>query len=86
MGLARELTMGSRRGRNNRIAAHPDFAALRRFTQAENPDLGNFRAILDRVGASPNRLRFKEGVIYIEACKRYRELAGEQYGPALGTY
>jgi hypothetical protein len=44
------------------------------------------RTILDRVGASPARLRFKEGAIYIEACNRYRALTGEDYGPRLGTY
>lgn len=85
VGLARELTTGSCR-RSNRIAAHPDYAALRRLTQSANPDPEMFRVILDRVGASPGRMRFKEGAIYIEACKRYRELTGEEYGPVLGTY
>jgi hypothetical protein len=86
MGLARELSMGPRRTRTNRIAADPDFAALRRLTQAAKPDTTQMRTILDRVGANPARMRFKEGAIYIEACKRYRELTGEQYGPVLGTY
>ncbi|MHB9861961.1 hypothetical protein [Streptomyces sp. YIM S03343] len=86
MGLARELTMGTRRPRGNAIAAHPDYAALRRLTRARNPDLDTFRTILDRVGASPARMRFKEGAIYVEACQRYRALTGEDYGPRLGTY
>jgi hypothetical protein len=86
MGLARELTMGTRRPRQNGIAANPDYAALRRLTRAQAPDLETFRTILDRVGSSPARMRFKEGAIYIEACQRYRALTGEEYGPALGTY
>ena len=83
MGRARDLTMGTRR--SSTIAANPDYTALRRMTRAENPDVARMRAILDRVGASPARMRFKEGAIYIEACKRYRELTGEDYGPRLGT-
>lgn len=86
MGRARELTMGTRRPRANAIAANPDYAALRRLTRAASPDTDLMRTILDRVGSNPARMRFKEGAIYIEACKRYRELTGEQYGPVLGTY
>jgi hypothetical protein len=86
MGRARELTMGPRRPRRNGIAANPDYAALRRMTRAQAPDTDLMRTILDRVGSSPTRMRFKEGVIYLEACKRYRELTGEDYGPRLGTY
>jgi hypothetical protein len=87
MGRARELTMGTRRPRrNNGIAANPDYAALTRMTKAAAPDLDTFRTVLDRVGASPARMRFKEGVIYLEACARYRELTGEDYGPRLGAY
>lgn len=83
MGRARELTTGSRR--RSTIAANPDYTALRRMTQAENPDPTQMRTVLDRVGASPTRMRFKEGAIYIEACKRYREITGEDYGPRLGV-
>ena len=83
MGRARELTMGTRR--TTTIAANPDYAALRRMTQAENPDVREMRVVLDRVGSNPARMRFKEGAIYIEACKRYREITGEDYGPKLGT-
>lgn len=86
MGLARDLTMGPRRPRSNAIAANPDYAALRRLTRAASPDLEVMRTILDRVGSNPARMRFKEGAIYIEACKRYRELSGEDYGPRLGIY
>jgi hypothetical protein len=86
MGLARELTMGTRRPRGGGIAANPDYAALRRLTRAANPDVETMRTILDRVGASPARMRFKEGAIYIEACQRYRALTGQDYGPVLGTY
>ncbi|NUR01355.1 MAG: hypothetical protein HOY79_33965 [Streptomyces sp.] len=86
MGLARELTMGKGRPRRNGIAANPDYAALRHLTRADNPDTDLMRTILDRVGANPARMRFKEGAIYIEACQRYRGLTGEDYGPRLGTY
>jgi hypothetical protein len=86
MGRARELTMGTRRPRRNGIAANPDYAALQRMTKAQAPDVETFRTVLDRVGTNPARMRFKEGVIYIEACKRFRELTGEDYGPRLGTY
>lgn len=82
MGRARDLTMGARR--RSTIAAHPDFTLLRRMAQAQNPDMERMREVLDRVGARPERMRFKEGAIYIEACKRYRELTGEDYGPRLG--
>lgn len=84
MGRARELTMGTRR--RSTIAANPDYAALRRLTQAPEPDVTLMRTILDRVGSNPARMRFKEGVIYAEACRRYRELTGEDYGPVIGTY
>lgn len=83
MGRARELTMGTRR--KNTIAADPDFAALRRMTRAEHPDVERMRETLDRVGARTARMRFKEGAIYVEACQRYREITGEDYGPKLGT-
>jgi hypothetical protein len=86
MGLARELSMGPRRPRTNRIAADPDYAALRRLTRAAQPDVAQLRTILERVGAKPERMRFKEGAIYIEACQRYQQLTGEAYGPILGTY
>jgi hypothetical protein len=84
MGRARDLTMGTRR--RSTIAANPDYAALRRMTRAEAPDTDLMRTVLERVGSNPARMRFKEGAIYIEACKRYQELTGEQYGPVLGTY
>jgi hypothetical protein len=75
--------MGTKR--RSTIATHPDFTALRRMTRAASPDPVSMRAILDRVGARPERMRFKEGAIYIEACQRYREISGEDYGPRLGV-
>ncbi|MET7713675.1 hypothetical protein [Streptomyces sp. NPDC005407] len=86
MGRARELSMGPRRPRRNGIAANPDYAALRRLTRAASPDTDLMRTILDRVGSNPARMRFQEGAIYIEACSRYSELTGTQYGPVQGTY
>jgi len=86
MGLARDLTMGPKRPRNRHSGTSGDYAILRRLTQAENPDLGTFRAVLQRVGSSPERLRFAEGVVYTAACERYRALTGEDFGPRLGIY
>lgn len=85
MGRARELSMGTRTSRR-RTPANPDFAALRRLTQAPSPDLEVMRTVLDRVGASSARMRFAEGAVYVAACRRYSELTSSQYGPAQGTY
>lgn len=85
MGRARELSMGPKRPRTG-STTDPDFATLKRLTQAQRPDLDTFRAVLDRVGARAERPLFGQGVIYIEACQRYTALTGEQYGPVLGTY
>ena len=84
MGLARDLTMGNRK-RTPRPGQSPDYAALKRLTTAATPDLGTFRALLDRVGAG-GRMRYAEGLVYTAACQRYRELTGEDYGPRVGTY
>ena len=83
MGLARELSMGPRKPRS-RVGNEGDFAALRRMTKAENPNLDTFRAILDRVGAQKTRFRFAEGAAYISACTRYSQLTGEPYGVQQG--
>lgn len=83
MGLARELSMGPRRPRS-RVGFTGDFAVLRRLTAASTPDVGDLRATILRVGATPTRFRFAEGVAYNAACKRYRELTGEKIGPETG--
>lgn len=85
MGLARDLTMGTRK-RSKHGANTGDYAALRRLTRAANPDLATFRAVLERVGGQRERMRFAEGAVYAEACERYRELSGEDYGPRIGIY
>lgn len=85
MGLARDLTMGTRK-RSTHGANTGDYAALRRLTKAAHPDPATFRTILERVGGSRERMRFAEGAVYAEACQRYRELTGEDYGPRIGTY
>jgi hypothetical protein len=77
--------MGSRR-RSTAGANSGDYAALRRLTAAQAPDLTVFRAVLERVGGTRARMRFAEGVVYAQACQRYRELSGEDYGPRIGTY
>jgi hypothetical protein len=86
MGLARDLTMGQKRPRAPRAGSTPEYTALKRFTAMPEPDLTVFRAALERVGGQRTRMRFAEGVIYAEACARYRELSGEDYGPVIGTY
>ncbi|MCX5066643.1 hypothetical protein OOJ91_12215 [Micromonospora lupini] len=85
MGLARELTMGTRRTRA-RVGFTGDFTTLRRLTAATAPDVAEFRATIERVAATPTRLRFAEGAAYNAACKRFRELTGEKIGPETGTY
>jgi len=85
MGLARELTMGTRRPRTH-SSTSGDYATLRALTAAAAPDLERFRAVIERVGASPERMRAGEGRVYIEACSRYRQLTGELIGPEAGTY
>lgn len=77
MGTRRRSTHGGNNG---------DYAALRHLTQAIAPDLATFRAVLDRAGATTARMRYAEGVVYTQACQRYRELAGEDYGPRIGTF
>lgn len=86
MGLARDLTMGTRTRRRSAIATSPDYTALKRMLDAEHPNVDTLRAVLDRIGAQPERPRFKEGALYIAGCERLRELTGQPYGPVLGTY
>lgn len=78
--------MGQPRRRAPRPGTTPDYAALKRLTACADPDLTAFRAILERVGAQRERMRYAEGVIYAKACERYSELSGEQFGPRIGTY
>lgn len=86
MGLARDLSMGPARPRGAGIARTGDWARLRRLTATAAPDVREFRAVLDRVAALPGRRRYAEGVVYLNACARYRALTGEDYGPRWGTY
>jgi len=77
--------MGTRRPNPHR-GNTGDYAELRRLTRAASPDLTVFRAVLERVGGTRERMRFAEGVVYAEACQSYRELSGEDFGPRIGTY
>jgi len=85
MGLARDLTMGPKR-RRQRPDSTGDFALIRRLTAEAEPDLDQFRAALDRVGAQRSRFRFAEGDIYTAGCTKYSELTGRPYGIQQGTY
>lgn len=85
MGLARDLSMGPRR-RRPAIATTGDYAIVRRALAAPEPDAAALRAALDRIAASPHRLRPAEGRVYLDGCARYREITGEEYGPRRGTY
>lgn len=85
MGLARELSMGPRKPRS-RTGMTGDYATLRQLTKQSDPDLDEFRAVLDRVSANPHRFRFAEGAAYIAACTRYSQLTGQPYGIQQGTY
>jgi hypothetical protein len=85
MGLARELSMGKRRP-NAHTGRTGDYALLRRLTTAQDPDLAIFRTVLERVGGQRDRMRFAEGVVYAEACERYRALSGQEFGPTIGRY
>lgn len=84
MGLARELTMGPRRPRKPKPGTTGDYAIIRRLTAAETPDLAEFRAALDRIGAQTHRFRPEEGRVYHAGCERYSALTGAQYGPERG--
>lgn len=86
MGLARELTMGTRRKTRTRVGFTGDFAILRKLTAEADPDIEVFRAAIGRVAASGTRFRFAEGAAYNAACTRFRELTGEKIGPETGTY
>lgn len=85
MGRARELSMGPRKPRS-RVGNEGDFARLRRLTAAENPDVEQFKEVLDRVSAQTTRFRQAEGMVFNRACARYTELTGEQYGSPTGMY
>jgi hypothetical protein len=58
-----------------------DYTLLRKLTRDPDPDLTQFREALDRVAASPHRLRYAEGAVYSAACTRYSTLTGTSYGP-----
>lgn len=89
MGLARELTMGPRKPRT-KVGFTGDFARLRRLitnvTEGDDAMIADLRDTILRVAATPRRLRYAEGAVYNDACKRYRELTGEKIGPETGTY
>jgi hypothetical protein len=85
MGRARDLTMGSRT-RKPRIASTGDYAVVRRILASSTPDTAKLRAALDRIAASPHRLRFDEAVVRLKGCELLRHLTGEDYGPKWGTY
>lgn len=76
MGLARELSMGRSRRSATITAGSVDIAALRRYLLANSPDLENFAATLQRARMHAKTLRPDEGVIYLEASRRYAQLAG----------
>jgi hypothetical protein len=86
MGLARDLTMGSKRPRRSTIASGPAWTRLRALTSAPNPDPEVLADAIRAVAAQPGRMRFAEGAQYNDACARYRDLTGEDIGPATGTY
>lgn len=77
--------MGTRK-RSSHGANTGDYAALRRLTAAQAPDLTMFRTVLERVGGQRERMRFAEGAVYAQACERYRALSGEEFGPRIGIY
>lgn len=86
MGLARDLTMGPPRPRKARIGTTGPYAVVRRLVTAAKPDPAKLKAALDAIAASPNRLRYAEGEVYLAGCERYRALTGDDYGPRRGTY
>lgn len=77
--------MGPKRPRT-RVGYTGDYAILRRLTSAANPDIDELRAAIERVAASPHRLRAAEGRVYVAACTRYHRLTGEKIGPEAITY
>jgi|SRR5215472_28983 len=87
MGRARELSMGQRK-RSARGANTGAYAKLRALTAAPagDVDVAAFRAALETVGAQRERMTFAEGAVYAEACARFTEITGEEYGPRIGTY
>jgi hypothetical protein len=85
MGLARDLSMGPRR-RRPRIATTGDYAIVRRALADPEPDPAALRDALERIAASPHRLRPAEGRVYLDGCARYRDVTGEDYGPRRGEY
>lgn len=86
MGLARDLSMGPKRKRKPAPGTTGDYARLARLTKDENPDLEEFRAVLDRVAAQGRRFHWREGHVYNDACARYIELTGEPYGSPTQKY
>lgn len=86
MGLARELSMGPPRKRRPAPGTTGDFATLRRLTAAPDPDLAQFKEVLDRVAAQASRFRWQEGYVYNDACRRYSELTGKPYGSPTQEY
>jgi hypothetical protein len=85
MGLARDLTMGPGR-RSTPVRA--EFTRLKRMLQRWDADIdtAELRAAILHVGGLPERMRRGEGMIYNDACARYRRLTGEQIGPETATY
>jgi hypothetical protein len=86
MGLARDLTMGSKRPRRSTIASGPAWTRLRALTAAPSPDPEALAEAIHVVAAQPGRMRFAEGAQYNDACRKYRNLTGQDIGPATGTY
>jgi len=82
MGLARELSMGRSRRGQTVTPGSIDIAALRRYLLADSPDLENFAATLQRARMQAKTMRPDEGVIYLQARRRYAQLTED--APAEG--
>jgi hypothetical protein len=82
MGLARELSQGSRRGAPK---MRPVFARLHTAALSPATSTERLTAAIEAADAFPERRRLSEGAVYVAALRRYQLLTGHEYQRAAVT-
>jgi hypothetical protein len=80
--MARDLTMGKRRGHQRKPGTTGEYAQLRQLTKGD--DAAALYAMLRRLEASPQRQRFGEAAAILDGWTRWRELTGGTEGRVWG--
>lgn len=77
MGLARELSQGTRRRSAPKM--RPVFYRLHSTTLSPAATLEQLRSAIEAADAFPERRRLSEGAVYTAALRRWEHMTGEPY-------